>query len=90
MKLLQIPKILDRRIDIAIELEIADLRVGLSGPEGEIDLVSPNGEIVLVDPVAMDELEQPTVTDLVRPTMSDKRSVSPVPCGKMPGRVWKR
>jgi hypothetical protein len=38
---LAVAQILDRRIDIAVEAEIADARIGLPSAEGGVDLVAP-------------------------------------------------
>src|SRR5207248_2602478 len=62
-KLLLVAQIFDGRIDVAVEFEIADLGVGLGGPDREVDLVSADGEIALVDPVAVSDVDEPAVAD---------------------------
>src|SRR5437868_1861340 len=62
-QLLPIAQILDRRVDVAVELEIADLSVGLRRADGEVDLVSADREIILVDPVAVGDVDEAAVAD---------------------------
>src|SRR4051794_10426404 len=60
-QLLLVAQILDRRINIAVEAEVADLRIGLVGTESEVDLVTAHGEIALVEAIAMGEVDQPPI-----------------------------
>src|SRR4051794_24424216 len=62
-QLLLVAQILDRRVDVAVEAEVADLGIGLVGTESEVDLVAADGEIALVETIAMREVDQPPVTD---------------------------
>src|SRR6476646_3261420 len=50
---LLVAEILDRRIDVPVEPEIADLRIGLGGADCEVDLVAADGERMLVDALAV-------------------------------------
>src|SRR6185503_2364284 len=48
-QLFLVAQILDRRVDVAVEPQIANLGIGLFGADCEVDLVAADGEIVLVD-----------------------------------------
>ena len=54
---LAVAQILDRRIDIAVQAEIADARIGLPATEGGVDLVATKREALLVDAEAVDQAE---------------------------------
>src|SRR5437868_5341147 len=55
---LLVAQILEGRIDIAVEPQIAGLDIGFGSADGEIDLVAADREIVLVEPVAVRDVDQ--------------------------------
>ena len=81
-QLFLVAQILDRRRDVAVEPQIADLGIGQVGADGEVDLVAAEREIVLVDAEAMGDVDERPKRTRVRPTMSEKRSVRPGAVGK--------
>src|SRR5205823_14619752 len=56
-KLLFVAQILDARVDIAVEPQITDLRIGLRGAHRQVDFVPADREAALVDAIAMGELD---------------------------------
>src|SRR4051794_18678954 len=57
--LLAVAQIFDRRVDVAVEAQIADRRIGPPAADRRVDLVAAKRETVLVDPEAVDEADQP-------------------------------
>src|SRR6185295_17762618 len=57
--LLAVAQILDRRVDVAVEPQIADRRIGPAAADGRIDFVAAGRERVLVEAEAVDEGDQP-------------------------------
>src|SRR5579884_1192742 len=60
---LDIAEILDRRIDVPVELQVADLGVGLVGADGEVHLVPANREGALVDAITVGDVDEAAVAD---------------------------
>src|SRR5215203_3623217 len=54
-----VAKVLDRRIDVPIQLEITDLRVGLLTANSEVHLVPPHRKIVLIEAETVGYVDQP-------------------------------
>src|SRR3546814_1907061 len=54
---LTVPEILNRRIDVAIEAQLADHRVGLPAADDGVDLVAACRQVVLVQPAQMGRSE---------------------------------
>src|SRR5205085_12576968 len=54
---LAVAKILDRRVDVAVEAELAYRRIGMAAADDGVDLVAANGEIVLVEAETVGEGE---------------------------------
>src|SRR5579884_3856290 len=61
---LDVTKVLDGRVDITVQPEIADLGIGLLRPDGEIDFITPDRERVLVDSESVREIDEPAVADI--------------------------
>src|SRR5579859_3883800 len=58
---LMVPQILDRVADMAVELEIARLEIGLLIAERRVDLVAADGETLPVDTETMGEAQEASV-----------------------------
>src|SRR4029078_12298422 len=58
---LLVAQVLDGRVDVSIQAQIADLNVGLVGADGEVELASTQRPIVLVE---LDTIAEAYTTDV--------------------------
>jgi hypothetical protein len=63
-QLLLVAKILDRRINIPVETQIADLRVGLGRANSQIHFIAPDREIVFVEPITVGDVDEAAIADV--------------------------
>src|SRR4051794_38785583 len=61
--LLAVAQILDRGIDVAVQPQITDRRIGPPPAHGRVNLVAAGRQAVLVEPEAVDEADQPADLD---------------------------
>src|SRR4051794_39312698 len=62
-ELLFVAKVLDGRVDVPVESQIADLRIGLFTADGEIDFIAADREIVLVEAVPVGDVDEAAIAD---------------------------
>src|SRR5438045_1662313 len=62
-KFLTVAQVLDAGVDIAVELEVADLCIGLAAADRQVDFVPPNGKIAFVDAVAVSDVDKAAVAN---------------------------
>src|SRR3569833_4208554 len=62
-----VAQILDRGVDLPVQLEIADLGIGVAAADRGVDLVAAYREIVLVEPEALGDLEEAAVAHAYAP-----------------------
>jgi hypothetical protein len=60
---LLVAQVLDRRVDVPVEAEIAYLDIGLIGTDREVELAPAQRQIVLVEAEAVGDVDQPAVAD---------------------------